>query len=53
MKLKGLHFVDVTEIQEAVTEELKKFQKEEFSAAFQKLYDRAKACIYASGAYFE
>jgi hypothetical protein len=27
-------------------------QKEEFSAAFQKLYDRAKACIYASGAYF-
>jgi hypothetical protein len=28
-------------------------QKEEFMAAFQKLYDRAKACIYASGAYFE
>jgi hypothetical protein len=32
---------------------LKKVQKEEFSTAFQKLYDRAKACIYASGAYFE
>jgi len=30
MKLKGLHFADVAEIQEAVTDELKKFQKEEF-----------------------
>jgi hypothetical protein len=32
---------------------LKKVQKEEFSAAFQKLHDRAKDCIYANGAYFE
>jgi len=46
MKLKGLHFADVAEIQEAVTDELKEIQKEEFSAAFQKLYDRAKDCIY-------
>jgi hypothetical protein len=53
MKLKGLHFADVAEIQEAVTDELKKVQKEAFSAAFQKLYDCAKACIYASRAYFE
>jgi exopolysaccharide biosynthesis protein len=55
MKLKGLHFADVSEIQESVTEELKKFQKEEFSAAFQKLHDRAKASIrvYANAAYFE
>jgi len=53
MKLKGFHFVDVAEIQEAVTDELNKVQKEEFSAAFQKLYDHAKACIYAKGAYFE
>ena len=53
MKLKGLHFMDVAEIQEAVTDKLKKVQKEEFSAAFQKLYDHAKACIYASGTYFE
>jgi hypothetical protein len=52
MNLKGLHFADVAEIQEAVTVELKKVQKEEFSAAFQKLYNRAKACIYGSGAYF-
>jgi len=53
MKLKGPHFADVAEIEEAVTDELKKVQKEEFSAAFQKLYDSAKACIYASGAYIE
>jgi len=53
MKLKGLHFADVAEIQEAVTDELKKVQKEEFSAAFQKLYNYAKGCIYASGPYFE
>jgi len=53
MKLKGLHFVDVAEIQEAITEELKNVQKEEFLAAFQKLYDRTKACIHANGAYFE
>jgi hypothetical protein len=45
MKLNGLHFADVAEIQEAVTDELKKVQKEEFSAALQKLYDRAKASI--------
>jgi HD superfamily phosphohydrolase YqeK len=42
MKLKGLHFTDVAEIQEAVTDELKKAQKKEFSAAFQKLYNRTK-----------
>jgi hypothetical protein len=53
MKLKGLHFADVAETQEAVTDELKTVLKEEFSAAFQKIYDRAKTCIYASGAYFE
>ena len=55
MKLKGLHSADAAEIQEAVTDELKKAQKEEFSAAFQKLYDREKAYIYmyANGAYFE
>jgi len=53
MKLKGLHFAAFAEIQEAVIDELKKFQKEEFSAAFQKLYDRAKACIYDNGAHFE
>jgi len=51
MKLKGLHFADVAKIQEAVSDELKKVQKDEFSAAFQKLYDHAKACVYANGAY--
>jgi hypothetical protein len=53
MKLKGLNFADDAEIQEAITDELKKAQKEEFSAAFQKMYDHTKACIYANGAYFE
>jgi hypothetical protein len=51
-KLKGNHIADVAEIQKAVTDELKKVQKEKFSEAFQKLYDRAKACIYAKGDYF-
>ena len=53
MKLKELLFDDVAEIQGAVTAELKKVQKEEFSADFQKLYERAKACIYVNGADFE
>ena len=39
--------MDVAEIQEALTDELKKVQKEEFSGAFQKWYNRTKACIYA------
>jgi hypothetical protein len=53
MKSEGLHFADFAEIWEAVTDELKKVQKEEFSAPFQKLCLCAKACIFASGAYFE
>jgi hypothetical protein len=53
MKLKGLPFADVAEIQEAVADELKKVQKEEFLAALHKLYSCAKACVYASGSYFE
>jgi len=55
VKLKGLHFADVADIQEAVTDELKKVQKEEFSAAFQKVYDCAKPVheVYANGTYFE
>jgi hypothetical protein len=53
MKLKWLHFADVVEIQVAVTDELKKVQKEEFSADFQKLYHRSRACMYTNGAYFE
>ena len=48
MKLKGLHFADVAEIQEAIMDELKEVQKGEFVAVFQKLYDHAKACIYAN-----
>jgi hypothetical protein len=51
MKLKRLHFAGVAEIQEVITDELEKVQKEEFSARFQKLYDRANSCICANGAY--
>jgi len=51
MKLKGLHFADVAEIQEVITDQLKNVQKEEFLAAFQELYNHAKACIYSNGAY--
>jgi len=53
MKLKGFHFADVADIQEAITDELKKVQKEEFLAAFQKLYDHATACTFANAAYFD
>jgi hypothetical protein len=51
LKLKGLHLVDVVEIKEAITitDELKKFQKEEFLSAIHYLYN----CAKASGAYFE
>jgi hypothetical protein len=53
MKFKGPHFVNFVAIQGVVTDELKKVQKEEFSTAFQKLYDRTKSCTYANGAYFK
>jgi hypothetical protein len=45
-EVKRLHFAYVAEIQETVTDELKKVQKEEFLAAYQKLYDLTEACIY-------
>jgi len=49
IKLKSSKFSNVAEILEAVTDELYKFQKQEITAAFQKLYDRAKSiCIYIS-----
>jgi ssDNA-specific exonuclease RecJ len=53
MKLNGIHTANVAEIQEAVTNEIKQVQKEEFSAAFQKLNNHTKTYIYGSGAYFE
>ena len=53
MELSGLHSTHVPEFQEAITDELNKLQKEEFSGDFQKLYDRAKACIYANADHFE
>jgi hypothetical protein len=45
MKLKELNFAVVAEIKEAVTDELKKVQKEEFSAAFRN-YTTAQNPVY-------
>jgi hypothetical protein len=53
IKLKGLQLAYGAEIKEAVSDELKKVQKEEFSVPHQKLYDHTKTCIYAGGAYLE
>jgi hypothetical protein len=48
MKLNGLHWDPSSR-----GRWIKKVHKEEFLTAFQKNYVRAKACIYASGGYFE
>jgi len=45
--------VTVAEIQGAVSDELKKVLKREFSADFQKLHDSAKSCTHANGVYFK
>ena len=52
-EVKRTPLCNVVEIQKSETDELKKVQKEEISAAFQKRYNRSKACIYANEAYFE
>jgi hypothetical protein len=36
MKLQGLHFADVAEVQEAVTDELRRFKKRNFQELFRK-----------------
>jgi len=46
-----IQFAVAVAIRVAVTDELMKVQKEEYSAGFQKLYDRAKVSIYANGAF--
>jgi hypothetical protein len=51
IRLNRLHLAGVAEIREAVTDELKKVQKDKFSAGFHKIYDRANASLYANGAY--
>jgi len=52
MKLKGLHLADVAEIQEAVTDELKKVQKEEFSADFSETVRRRKSLFICQKSLF-
>jgi hypothetical protein len=55
IKLKDSTLQMLQKSKKPLTDELKKVQKEEFLAAFQKLYDLAKAFIYiyANGAYFK
>jgi hypothetical protein len=53
IKLKGPKCTDVAEIHESATDELKKVQKQEFSAAFQKMFDCANPYTYNNGGYFE
>jgi hypothetical protein len=53
MKLKGLHFADVAEIQEALTDELRRPKKRNFWQLFRNLYNRTKAYIYANGTYLD
>jgi len=53
MRLKGLHFADVAEIQEAITDELKKVQKSGIFSSFSETVQPRKVCIYVNGAYFE
>jgi hypothetical protein len=53
MKLKELNFGDVAEIQGAVTDKLKKVQKEEFFGSFSESVRPREAYINANGAYLE
>jgi hypothetical protein len=57
IKLKGLHFTDVAEIQEAVTDELRRSQKGNFRLLFRTVRPRKRLCIYiyiyVNGAYFQ
>jgi hypothetical protein len=55
IKLKRLHFADVSEIQEASTDELKKVQTEELAAVFRNCTTAQKPVyvVYANGADFE
>jgi hypothetical protein len=52
MKLKGLHCVDVAEIQEAATYELKKDQKEEFIGSFSETVQPCKSLYICNWSLF-
>jgi len=46
MKLKGIHFADVAEIQEAITDELKKVQEEIFGSFSETVRPRRSLYIW-------
>jgi hypothetical protein len=52
MNLEGLHFADVAEIQEAVTDELQRYKTRKFRQLSINC-TIALNCIYANGAHFE
>ena len=53
LPLKGRLFVDVQDIQAAVTSRLQAIPQEDVQSSFQSLLDRAIRCIDAEGMYFE
>jgi hypothetical protein len=53
MKLKGLHLANVAEIQEAVTNELKKVQKEAFFGSFSESIRPRKGLYICQWSLFE
>jgi len=53
MKLKGLHFADVADIQEDVTDELRRSKKRNFGSFSETVRPRKSLFVYSSGAYFE
>jgi hypothetical protein len=53
LKLKGLHFVDVAEIQEAITDELKKVKKIGIFSSFSETVQPHKSLYICHWSLFE
>ena len=53
LALKGNRFSSISDIQAAVTKELKTVSKGDFFKSFKDMYERCQKCIVAGGNYFE
>ncbi|KOC70375.1 hypothetical protein WH47_02878, partial [Habropoda laboriosa] len=53
LPIKGTRYEDMRAIQHAVTEQLNAVTHEEFSKAFQRLYERSVECVARGGMYIE
>jgi len=53
MPMKGHHYSSIEAIQEEVTRVLRSIPEEDFSRAFQRLYERSQTCIALNGDYIE